>query len=336
MVAIFEQQFRRHWFVVARSTQVQKTPVSVVAFGRPFALVRDPKLGVLAFEDRCPHRGVPLSLGTLSAEGLRCRYHGWTFGTDGYCRVIPGAVSTQLGNRSRVPMFPVRERDGLIWLSMEDSNPMPLRAMSLNPERRRFIGQLTWRSPILEAQENFLDALHTPCIHSGLVRRESRRAAVKVVLQTTDDGFVVEYFGQPRQTGWLFRLFESPRDSERAYFSGMSMAQIEYRYKSGWAAWISLYFTPETPTSTHVFTTLHLDGRWAPAFLVRMFVWPLLKRVGLQDQFILEQQEATRVQFPARRYVVADTDIVRPYLEAAWKEGEPNAMPDRREYTLML
>jgi phenylpropionate dioxygenase-like ring-hydroxylating dioxygenase large terminal subunit len=212
---------------------------------------------------------------------------------------------------------------------------MPLRAMGLDPARQRFLGQLKWRAPILEAQENFLDALHTPLIHPGMVRHDSQRTAVKIVLQITADGFVIDYSGQPRQTGWLFKLFESARESERAYFSGMSMAQIEYRYKSGWAAWISLYFTPETPASTHVFATLHVEGRWAPAPLVRMLVWPLLQRVGRQDQFILEQQEKNRASFPERRPVVTDMDIARPYLEAAWN-GHDVALPDRREFTLML
>jgi phenylpropionate dioxygenase-like ring-hydroxylating dioxygenase large terminal subunit len=333
MVGIFPEQFRDHWFVIARSTQVGTTPTSVTAFCRPFALVRDPKLGVLAFEDRCPHRGVPLSLGRLGAQGLTCRYHGWTFGADGRCRSQAGA--TRPAADIRVPVFPVREQDGLIWISARDSNPLPSRALGLKGSKQRLLAQFTWRAPILEVQENFLDALHTPLIHTGLVRANSQRAAVKVVLQKTDDGFVVDYSGQPRQTGWLYRLFESPRANERAYFSSLSMAQIEYRYQSGWAIWISLYFTPETANTTHVFATLHVAGRWAPAWLMRLLVLPLLKRVGRQDQFILEQQELRRGQFPERRYVVTELDIARPYLAAAWS-GLETELPDRCECTMML
>lgn len=335
MVGIFTEQFRDRWFVVARSAEVGAIPIAVVAFGRPFALVRHPELGVLAFEDRCPHRGAPLSLGRLGPHGLTCRYHGWTFGADGHCRSLSGAGASQPDTAIRVPIFPVRERDGLIWISGKESNPLALRALELDPSRQRFSGQYHWRAPILEAQENFLDALHTPFIHPGIVRSGSHRAAVKVVLQKTGDGFMVDYSGQPRQTGWLFRLFESPRASERAYFSGLCMAQIEYRYQSGWAVWISLYFTPETETSTHIFATLHVAGRWAPAWLMRMLVVPLLKRVGRQDQFILEKQELARRQFPERRYVVTELDIARPYLEAAWN-GREAQMPERSECTMML
>jgi hypothetical protein len=69
--------------------------------------------------------------------------------------------------------------------------------------------------------------------------------------------------------------------------------------------------------------------------LVRVLVWPLLKRVGHQDQFILEEQERSRVRFPQRRYVVTDFDIARPYLEAAWN-GRELEMPERCEISLML
>ncbi|HEY2686699.1 MAG TPA: aromatic ring-hydroxylating dioxygenase subunit alpha [Steroidobacteraceae bacterium] len=335
MVDVCAEQFRNHWFAVARSSEVTSRPISILAFGRPFALVRDAKSEVLAFEDRCPHRGVPLSLGRMGREGLRCAYHGWSFGADGYCRHVPGASDSKMGANVRVPMFPVRERDGLVWISAKQSNPMPLRATAMDPAHRRFVGQLKWRAPILDAQENFLDALHTPFVHPGIVRGEAERTPVTVVVQKTKDGFVIDYSGQPRQSGWFYRLFESPRASERAYFSGMSMAQLEYRYRSGWSAWISLYFTPETATSTHVFSTLHVAGRWAPAFLIRLLVWPLLQRVGRQDQFLLEQQESSRRHFPDRHYVVTELDVARSHLETAWNHGE-TAVPERIDRVDMM
>jgi nitrite reductase/ring-hydroxylating ferredoxin subunit len=32
--------------------------------------------------DSCPHMGLPLSMGSVDGERVRCRYHGWTFSTD--------------------------------------------------------------------------------------------------------------------------------------------------------------------------------------------------------------------------------------------------------------
>jgi hypothetical protein len=72
-----------------------------------------------------------------------------------------------------------------------------------------------------------------------------------------------------------------------------------------------------------------------PAWIVGTLLWSLLKRVGHQDHSILEEQERTRARFPERRYVVTDSDVARPYLEAAWNDREAE-MPQRREILLKL
>eukprot|EP01032_Pedospumella_encystans_P034979 gene34979-39556_t len=51
----------------------------------PLALWRDIGGQAHAWEDRCPHRGTRLSLGTQQGDTLRCAYHGWRFGASGKC-----------------------------------------------------------------------------------------------------------------------------------------------------------------------------------------------------------------------------------------------------------
>jgi phenylpropionate dioxygenase-like ring-hydroxylating dioxygenase large terminal subunit len=295
-------------------------PQRVVIFGKPIALVRNSDGAVWALEDRCPHRGAPLSSGTLQKSGITCPYHGWAFGGDGRCTATPG-VAAPIGD-FRVPALKVLERDGLVWVTASAAAVLPERVTAMNPQRQRFVQQMRWGAPIVDAEENFLDALHTHTVHPGLVRRTDVRRPVSVTLTVAGDGFTVDYAGQVDQSGVLFRLFESPRVSERAYFSALTVGQIEYRYANGSAIWITLYFTPETARSTHVFATLHVEGRWAPRWLVRMLVWPFLRKVAQQDQSILEQQEALRAYFPGRRPLITPLDIVRPYLDAAWSESE--------------
>src|SRR5687768_12746675 len=81
----------RYWYVVARSVEVQGEPVAVRLLARDVVLWRAPDGHVVAAPDRCPHREAPLSEGSLIDGCLRCPYHGWTFGDDGRCVLVPSA-----------------------------------------------------------------------------------------------------------------------------------------------------------------------------------------------------------------------------------------------------
>jgi hypothetical protein len=96
-----------------------------------------------------------------------------------------------------------------------------------------------------------------------------------------------------------------------------------------------LHFTPATADTTHVFTTLHVSGRWAPAWAVRLFVWPFLRRVAIQDARMLELQTATRACFGHDRYASTPADIVRPYLENVWSTNR-SELPATRTIELMI
>lgn len=69
---------------------------AVRAMGRDLLVLwngGEPRLYV----DACPHMGLPLSMGSLKGDQVRCRYHGWAFGTD------DGAVVEQPTLRRRQP-----------------------------------------------------------------------------------------------------------------------------------------------------------------------------------------------------------------------------------------
>jgi phenylpropionate dioxygenase-like ring-hydroxylating dioxygenase large terminal subunit len=178
----------------------------------------------------------------------------------------------------------------------------------------------TWNTRAIDALENFLDPLHTHFVHPGLVRCSGARQIVSVTVTRSAGVLQVDYGGQAQQGGWLYRLFESPRELERAHFAAAAAgsAQLEYRYQDGSALYFTIHFSPLSKTVTRVHGTLHVENRWAPAWAVRMIAWPFLRHVARQDQAIVEAQAINKARFCRDAGVSTELDLVRPSLDEVW------------------
>ena len=313
----------RSWFVVARSSQVGRTPHAVTLLDRPLVLARASSGELFALDDCCPHRHVPLSAGRMTERGLQCAYHGWTFAADGRCVVIPGLRPGACQPIVRVGSASVMESDGLVWVrldSSDDAAALPAFVRRAPAGAQRFLWHAVWKARAIDALENFLDAQHTHFVHAGIVRSARHRRAVDVTVVRSGGALQVDYEGQQDQSGWLYRLFESRRELERAHFdaSAAGTAQLEYRYRNGSALYFTLHFSPISDTVTQVHGSLHVENRWAPRWAVRALAWPLLRRVLRQDREIVEAQALNRQRFRRGEGISTELDLVRPTLDAAW------------------
>lgn len=120
--------FRNFWYPVQWAGQVGEKPVTITLLGEKIVLVRDNGV-VRALHDRCPHRGVPLSLGRRQFPGtISCPYHGWTYDlTDGkLCAVLTDGPDSPICGRMAVRTYPVAERLGLIWVYVGDGEAPPV------------------------------------------------------------------------------------------------------------------------------------------------------------------------------------------------------------------
>ncbi|MFD0689196.1 Rieske 2Fe-2S domain-containing protein [Actinomadura fibrosa] len=122
--------FRGYWYPVTWSSHVTGKPIAVTLCGEKIALVRDAGK-VHALHDRCPHRGIPLSLGDQQFPGtLSCVYHGWTFrlGDGELCAVITDGPDSRICGKVRVQTYPVEERLGMVWVyvPLAGEEPHPL------------------------------------------------------------------------------------------------------------------------------------------------------------------------------------------------------------------
>ena len=74
------------------------------------AVFRNAEDEVFALEDRCPHKGGPLSQGIVHGRSVTCPLHGWTIDlTSG---------SAHAPDRGCVRAYPVKVKDGAVLLAL--------------------------------------------------------------------------------------------------------------------------------------------------------------------------------------------------------------------------
>jgi len=126
-----------YWYPLAWSDELKSGKTLGRRFaGHPIVLYRGDSGRVFALEDRCAHRQVPLHLGVVNGDDLKCHYHGWTYNRGGKCVGVPYLGSDRLPNG--VKSYPAREIDGLIFVFPGDPTLAEARAPSkLGSSRRK-------------------------------------------------------------------------------------------------------------------------------------------------------------------------------------------------------
>lgn len=109
---------RNSWYVAAWDREVSGTPLARTLLGEPLVLYRTPAGEAVALEDRCCHRHLPLSMGRLEGDRLRCGYHGLLFDASGKCVEIPGQAS--IPPQAVVRAYPLVEKYRWVWIWMGD------------------------------------------------------------------------------------------------------------------------------------------------------------------------------------------------------------------------
>jgi phenylpropionate dioxygenase-like ring-hydroxylating dioxygenase large terminal subunit len=109
---------RNYWYVAALADEIKDRPLGRMILGEPVVLFRTGDGVLHAFEDRCPHRQLPLSMGKIVGDALQCHYHGLRFDGAGKCVRVPG--QDHIPQNARVRTYPVVERYRWLWIWMGD------------------------------------------------------------------------------------------------------------------------------------------------------------------------------------------------------------------------
>ncbi len=98
----------------------------IIVEGRELALWRGESGSPGVWDDRCPHRGMRLSLGFVRGDTLRCLYHGWAYGENGRCVAIPAHPDLTPPKTICASVHGVAEKYGIIWANLSPTRTAPL------------------------------------------------------------------------------------------------------------------------------------------------------------------------------------------------------------------
>lgn len=155
---MLDQRERLCWRPVASSSDlVQRHVFHAILLGQELAVWRADDGHVNAWENRCLHRGVRLTIGVNLGTELMCQYHGWRYAnrTAG-CTYIPAhpadAPARTICNRT----YPVLEAGGLVWTALDPAaDPALIPAL---PEDGLVLRPLPLDVPPQEVEEALADA----------------------------------------------------------------------------------------------------------------------------------------------------------------------------------
>ncbi len=310
---------RRAWYVAATASALGARPLASTILDVPLVLFRDGEGVARALLDRCAHRNVPLSRGAVDGGRLTCGYHGWGFDGDGVCRVVPALVGEALGKARRVPSYPTREAQGLVFVWM-DPDVEPTEA----PYVVRGLGEPGYDDVRFDARldaslhmtaENVLDVPHTAFLHRGLFRGKGEPNRVRVELTRSARSVEARYVGEPRPSGWIGQLL-APGGGEIEHvdrFHLPCVTEVEYRLGAENHLVVTSLLTPISDWVTHMYAITAFKLR-VPHAAVKPIALRLGRRVVEQDIEMLRAQVESVRRFDGERYVSTDVDVLGPHI----------------------
>jgi phenylpropionate dioxygenase-like ring-hydroxylating dioxygenase large terminal subunit len=135
-----EFNWKKAWYPMAVIQDMDEgRPNKLQLLGEKLVAWKDGEGEWRVFEDRCPHRNVPLSEGRIEKDGnLMCSYHGWRFNGEGKLVELPQATEEQLPRlqanpRSCAPSRPTQVRNEVLWVWGECGPDAALEAALVEP-----------------------------------------------------------------------------------------------------------------------------------------------------------------------------------------------------------
>ncbi|PVZ42529.1 aromatic ring-hydroxylating dioxygenase subunit alpha [Pseudomonas sp. CC120222-01a] len=316
------------WYVAGFSWELKNKPLARVLLGHSVVLFRLDNGHVSALEDRCCHRSLPLSHGTLEAHGLRCGYHGLLFDGSGVCVEIPG--QNKIPEKARVSTFHVREVNQIIWMwfgeekCAEPTHEPPEYAIH-DDDRYLFRGDVVhYDAPYQLIHDNLLDLSHLGYVHlqtiggnahihmNAKMQVHSDGEVVRVVRHLPDSDPPPTYVAAYPFTGKVDRWQEIEfHVSHLLIWTGAvaaGTASLSDPDRDGFHMRGFHGITPESETTSHYFWTMATN----PASNEEQVLAKVIEQTELtfeEDRVVIEAQYKNLVRFDSPAGVDIHVDV---------------------------
>ncbi len=230
---------RNAWYVAAWSSEITQDLRQFRVLGEKICIYRTQGGKVVALEDACPHRKLPLSKGRIKGEHVECGYHGLTFDCSGKCVAAPGSQSIPAA--AKVRSYPLHERYELVWIWMGNpaaADPAEIFEIEHYDDPDWGINRgaaLEIKCNYLYVTDNLLDPSHVAWVHeSSFAQDATKNTPLRVTKK--EDGIIVHR--------WMMNVEPAPFYKKVVEFDGNCdrMQHYEVRYPSH--ALIKAVFTP--------------------------------------------------------------------------------------------
>lgn len=316
------------WYVGAWSWELKDKPVGRTLLNQPIVLFRTGDGLVAALENRCCHRALPLSDGTVEAQGLRCGYHGLLYDATGKCIEVPGQA--KVPGKAIVPAYPVREQDSIIWVWFASAaHPEPTcepPSYSIHSSGKYLFegGVYHYNAPYQLIHDNLLDLSHLGYVHLRTIGGnakihmtadmtvESDERSVKVTRYMRDSVPPPTYTEAFAFKGNIDRWQEIEfHISHLLIWTGavdVGSEPIENPERGGFHMRGFHGVTPETETTSHYFWSMATNPVSDPEVTKKKVIEQTILTFD-EDKVVIESQYANMRQFSGRPMVDIHVDV---------------------------
>ncbi len=187
---------RRNWYVAALASELSERPIARTILGEHVAMYRNSSGQIVAVADTCPHRGYPLSLGTVVGDVLVCGYHGFTFDCGGICVAVPG--QDRIPSRLSVRAYSLVEQGCWVWIWMghgeADLSKLPATPWMTDTDNWSVVsGVAKIDAAFGLLVDNLLDLSHETFLHNGSIGTPEV-ATTPIEVEVDDESRVVNVY----------------------------------------------------------------------------------------------------------------------------------------------